>query len=161
MSVKWERIKFPWPWMKDLQVDGKNVYKHRKAIFNELYKSLDLNQMAYDCYGIRSFEKFLNGSQYYNTGRGWESVPNSDHAIFLRKKGTRHIIYVNQPYGLNLERLETWCNTRNLIYVVLDKSWSFYYPNETEIVLIMSNDTYVHYVENIPGFPLKYQLERE
>ena len=151
MSVKWERVRYPWPWL---------CQPERIAIFNEIVKSLNLDQMAWDCYMIKDFGKFLNGSQYYNAGRGFDSVPRSDHAVILRKKRTRHIIYINQPYGFDLEQLEEWCNVRELNYLICDKSWSFYYPGETEIIMIMSSDTYVHYVENMPDFPMKFENER-
>ena len=86
----------------------------------------------------------MANSCYYP--HGWkepEDVPEHDHSLLFKKSGTSRIVYVNQPYGFDRVQLEEWCNERNLIYVICDKKYSFYYPDNTDMVLVMSNDTYI------------------
>ena len=70
-------------------------------------------------------------------------MPEHDHGLLFKKSGTSQIVYVNQPYSFDRTKLEEWCNERSLIYVICDKKYSFYYPDNTEMVLVMSNDTYI------------------
>lgn len=85
-----------------------------------------------------------------------DKIPDDDHGRLFKKQGTKQIVYVNQPYGFNKEKLEQWCNERELIYVICDKKHSFYYPDNTDMVLVMSNDTYIDFL-NLPGFPIRWR----
>lgn len=165
--MEWEKIDFPWHWMKD-DID-RYKWEERTAIFEQFVELFGFTIMS-QSERIGSYERLLNGKRSYNNvkdmmwyPRGWkepEIPPNDDHARLFKKQGTSQIVYVNQPYEFDLEELEKWCNERNLIYVVCDTSWSFYYPNNTEMILIMSEDTYVGYIEKIQDFPRILQSKR-
>lgn len=165
--IRWEKIHFPWGWMKRSEHITPEEYQRREQLFLRVVEYFGFDSMAYEDGIIQSFERFLEGKRSYNNvagsiyyPRGWrepDRVPDRDHPLILKTKGTNNIVYVNQPYSFNLKELEAWCNERDLIYVVCDKSWSFYYPDNTEMILIMSQDTYVDYVEEIQDFPWRLE----
>lgn len=165
--MKWEKVHFPWGWMKRSEGITSEEYQRREQLFHSIVDYFGFDTMAYENSDIQSFERFLSGKRSYNNVagsiyylHGWrkpDRVPDRDHPIILKTKGTNNIVYINQPYDFKLKELETWCNERNLIYVLCDKSWSFYYPDNTEIILIMSSDTYVNYVKNIQDFPWRLE----
>ena len=84
-------------------------------------------------------------------------MPEHDHGLLFKKARTSQIVYVNQPYRFDRAKLEEWCNERSLIYVTCDKRHSFYYPDNTDMVLVMSNDTYIEYFD-LPDWPLRWDL---
>ena len=165
--MKWEKIHFPWRWMKRNKHIAQEEYQKRVWLFEEVVEMFGFDTMAYHDGSVQSFERFLNGKRSYNNvansiyyPRGWrkpDMVPDRDHPIIFKTKGTNNIVYVTQPYEFNLKELDAWCNERNLIYIVCDNSWSFYYPDNTEMILIMSEDTYAYYIGEIQDFPRRLE----
>ncbi len=161
--MKWEKIRYPWMGMKipDSEIDL------RMKLFDDFVTYFGFDRMA-NGGNAGSYERLLYGRRNYNNVKdsryyphGWkepENVPEHDHGLLFKKTGTRQIMYVNQPYGFNRAQLEEWCNERNLIYVICDKKYSFYYPDNTDMVLIMSNDTYINYL-TLSEWPRKWEGE--
>lgn len=161
--MNWEKIDYPWKKLKmpDSQVDL------RIKLFNDFVTYFGFDRMAWG-ERIGSYERLLYGKRSYNNVanscyylHGWkepEDVPESDHSLLFKKSGTSKIMYVNQPYEFDKVQLEKWCNERNLIYVICGKRYSFYYPNNTDMVLVMSNDTYIDCFD-LPQWPLCWEME--
>ena len=145
---------------------SKEEYEHKEKLFFDFIKCFGFDRMAH-CDRVGSFERLLHGKRSYNHvanlywyPKGWkdlEEVPDHNHGLLFKIKGSRRLVYVNQPYQFDKDKLETWCNERNLIYVICDKKYSFYYPKNTEFILIMSNDTYVVFSEIFKDFPRKWE----
>lgn len=163
--IRWEKINFPWRWMGRNEHITPKEYQRRVQLFEQIVKYFGFDRIALPG-SVGSYERLLFGKRSYNNvkykyGVHFDNIPDNDHGRLFKKQGTNNIVYVNQPYGFDLEELETWCNERNLIYVVCDKSWSFYYPDVTEMILIMSEDTYVDYIEEINDFPQRLEEEKK
>lgn len=155
--MRWEETKYPFSF-------GAKLPDNRKELYNEFIEFFGFNKMAF-ADGVGSYERLLYGLRSYNNtklnynwGRPLENVPDHDHARVFKIQGTDRIVYVNQPYQFNKERLEKWCVQRNLVYVICDKKYSFYYPERTELILIMSNDTYIDFL-NFSEFPRRWEAE--
>ena len=155
--MKWKKIKYPYYFSADLPDNG-------KGLFNNFIDFFGFDRMTGPLFdSVRDFGRFLQGNKSYNNVkvpgkeyRSWDKMPDCDHGRVFKIQGTKKIVYVNQPYQFNKKDLEQWCNERNLIYVICDKKYSFYYPGNTEMILIMSNETYIDFLE-IPGFPAKWE----
>ena len=147
--MKWEKLYFPWDWMRKW---NRTEWEERTKLFDDFVMYFGFDRMA-KAGSVGSYERLLYGKRSYNNvanscyyPHGWkepEDVPEHDHSLLFKKSGTSRIVYVNQPYGFDRVQLEEWCNERNLIYVICDKKYSFYYPDNTDMVLVMSNDTYI------------------
>lgn len=153
--MKWENISYPFGHASGI---SKEERKLRENLFYSFANFFGFNKMANYC-EVGSFERLLYGEKSYNNtknlshGYNPEKLPEKDHAYLFKINKTKKIVLVNQPYQFNIDILEKWCNERDLIYVIYDKKYSFYYPNGTEMVLIMSSDTYCDFTRDIPTFP--------
>jgi len=154
--MQWEKIKYPFCFSAKLP-------DNRKEIFEEFIKFFGFDRITIP-YHVGSYSRFLHGSCSYNNvqiaDNGYRLVdrlPDCDHGRAFKKQGTNQIVYVNQPYQFKRENLEQWCNERELYYVICDRKYSFYYPNNTEMVLIMSMSTYNEFLR-IPKFPLRWKM---
>lgn len=159
--MNWEKIDYPWTGIKipDSEIES------RMKLFDEFVKYFGFDRMA-RAESVGNYERLLYGKHSYNNvagscyyPHGWkepEDVPDHDHGLLFKKNRTSQIVYVNQPYEFDRMQLEEWCNDRNLIYVICDKKYSFYYPDNTDMVLIMSNDTYINYFD-LPHWPQRWQ----
>lgn len=147
--MKWDKIEYPWNEMGN------------RELFDEFIQFFGFDRMAFSGF-VGSYERLLYGKRTYNNVKGGygsycrteDMIPDCDHGRLFKRQGTKQIVYVNQPYGFDKEALEKWCNERELIYVICDKKHSFYYPDNTDMVLIMSNDTYIDFLK-LPGFPYR------
>ena len=147
--MKWEKLYFPWDWIRKCD---RTEWERRAKLFDDFVMYFGFDRMA-KAGSVGSYERLLYGKRSYNNvanscyyPHGWkepEDVPEHDHSLLFKKSGTSRIVYVNQPYGCDRVQIEEWCNERNLIYVICDKKYSFYYPDNTDMVLVMSNDTYI------------------
>jgi len=158
--MNWEKIAYPWKGLKipDSEIDS------RMKLFDDFVTYFGFDRMA-RAESVGSYERLLYGKRSYNNVKdsrfylhGWkepEDVPEHDHGLLFKKNRTSQIVYVNQPYEFDRIQLEEWCNERNMIYVTCDKKDSFYYPDNTEMVLIMSNDTYIEYL-NLPHWTQRW-----
>lgn len=157
--MKWTKIK-EYPFSTNGMFKD---WKPRTDLFWEFVNYFGFDRMTH-CNSVGSFKRLLCGERSYNNtknrfnryGYGEEKVPEQDHFYIFKKNGTNNIVCVNQPYQFNLEDLEEWCNERNLVYVVCNSKYSFYYPCGTEMLLIMSQDTYMDFC-NFLDFPQKWQ----
>ena len=159
--MNWKRIEYPW---KTLEIPDSSI-DLRMRLFDDFIGYFGFDRMAW-AESVGSYERLLYGKHSYNNvanscyyPHGWkepEDVPEHDHSLLFKKTGTSQIVYVNQPYEFDKQELEKWCNERDLIYVICDTRYSFYCPNVTEMVLIMSNDTYIDYF-NLPKWPLRWK----
>lgn len=103
-------------------------------------------------YGERSYNNTRNVFSYYNP----DKFPDRDHSMVFKIKGTKKIVFVNQPYHFDLDKLENWCKERNLIYVNCHDTNSFYYPGNSCMVLVMSQDTYMEFLK-LYKFPTRWE----
>lgn len=159
--MNWEKIDYPW---KGINIPNSEI-DLRMKLFDDFVTYFGFDRMA-RAKSVGSYERLLYGKRSYNNvkdscyySHGWkkpENVPGHDHSLLFKKSRTSQIVYVNQPYNFDRVQLEKWCNERSLIYVICDKKYSFYYPENTDMVLIMSNDTGIDYF-NLPGWPQKWQ----
>lgn len=151
--MRWEKVKYPFCFSGRLP-------DNRVKLFEEFVQFFGFDRMAI-AVSVKSYEKLLHGNRSYNHAiryddNCFDDVPQHDHARIFKIKGTDRLVYVNQPYSFDKEKLEKWCNKRDLIYVICNKKYSFYYPYNTEMVLIMSPDTYVAFGD-IPEFPRRWE----
>ena len=154
---------FPWDWMRKW---NRTEWERRTKLFDGFVAYFGFDRMAW-AESVGSYERLLYGRHSYNNvanscyyPHGWkepENVPEHDHGLLFKKVRTSQIVYVNQPYSFDRAKLEEWCNERNLIYVICDKKYSFYYPDNTDMVLVMSNDTYIEYFD-LPDWPLRWDV---
>jgi hypothetical protein len=141
--MKWEKIeKYPY-------FIPKACTDNRVQMFNVFIKYFEFDRVS-DNTTVESMERLLKGKRSYNNTSyknrvGFDKVPNHDHAKLFKKQGTNKIVYVHHPYEYNLQELEEWCSKRDLIYVVMEREDSFYYPGHSHMILIMSNDTYASF----------------
>ncbi len=158
--MEWKELKYPWCHISECntcEISG------CMQLFEEFTQYFKFDTMAVPGF-VGSYERLLHGKRTYNNVkcqygshlRERDEVPDSDHARIFKRKGTNQVMYVNQPYGFDLEKLEQWCNERDLIYLICDKKYSFYYPNNTDLILIMSNNTYIDFLE-LPEFPRRWE----
>ncbi len=161
--MKWEKIEYPWCHLSECKTCdiGKCM-----ELFNEFVQFFGFDRMCM-AESVGSYDRLLHGCKTYNNTqlnynhfRNYENVPEHDHARIFKIKGTNRILYVNQPYQFDQNKLEKWCNERGLFYVICDRKYSFYYPEHTEMVLIMSMQTYNEFLR-IPYFPLKWKKAGE
>lgn len=150
--IRWEKIAYPF-----YKGKSKKEWEIRNKKFLNFVEYFGFDCMS-DIRTVGSFEKLLNGERSYNNtsnlhyGYNPEKFPDRDHSMVFKIKGTKKIVFVNQPYKYNLQRLKTWCNERNLIYVICHDENSFYYPGHSNMILVMSNDTYIDFLE-LTEFP--------
>lgn len=158
--MKWQKIKYPWcrrEECNDCRIGG------CMELFSEFVDFFGFDRMASPGFA-GDYGRLLYGKRTYNNVkceygthyRIHDEVPDDDHSRLFKKQGTNRIVYVNQPYGFDKEKLERWCNERDLIYVICDSRYSFYYPQNTDMILIMSNDTYIDCL-NLTGFPRRWE----
>lgn len=154
--MKWEEIRYPFY----LPKDDKTGTELRKALFSNFVKYFEFDLMSYER-SVGSFKRLLYGKRSYNNTSNLyhppydgEKFPDRDHSMIFKKKGTDRIIFVNCPYQFDKEKLEVWCNERNLIYVVCDKARSFYYPYKSEMIMVMSENTYLDLLYSDLAFPM-------
>lgn len=151
--MKWENISYPFGHASGI---SKEERKLRENLFYSFIDFFGFNKMANYC-EVGCFERLLHGERTYNNTifrkEIVDKLPEKDHAILFKINKTKKIVLVNQPYQFNADILEDWCNERDLVYVVYDKKSSFYYPNGTEMILIMSSDTYCDFTRDILDFP--------
>ena len=159
--MKWRKIEYPW---KNLQIPDSKI-DLRMGLFNDFVDYFGFDQMAWAesvgsyerlLYGKRSYNNVANSCYYLNGWKKPERVPDDDHGIVFKTKGTSRIVHVSQPYAFDRVEIEEWCDKRELIYVICDKKYSFYYPDNTDMVLLMSKDTYIDYLK-IPRWPLRWE----
>lgn len=159
--MKWNKIEYPW---KNLRISNINM-DSRMKLFDDFVNCFGFDQMAW-AESVGSYERLLYDKRSYNNvadscyyPHGWkkpENLPEHDHSLLFKKSKTSQIVYVNQPYGFDRLRLEEWCNERDLIYVICKRKYSFYCPDSTDMVLIMSNDTYIDYFDLL-HWPLRWK----
>lgn len=158
--IKWEKINYPWCSRNECK-DCKTV--NCMELFEEFVKYFKFDRMALPSF-VGDYGRLLNGKRTYNNVkceygthyRITDKIPDDDHGRLFKRQGTSQIVYVNQPYGFDREKLEKWCNERDLIYVICERKYSFYYPENTDMILIMSNDTYIKFCD-LEGFPWKWE----
>lgn len=113
--------------------------------------------------------KFLRCDRGYDTNwrcKSCDVPPGLDHAMAFHRSGTKRRLLVCHPYIPNHiaaapheyeQILETWCYSRDIIYVFCPKVLSFYNPGATYMVLLMSENTYVDCL-SVPGFPQNFEM---
>lgn len=146
---RWGKIEYPFDLPKG---DTENTL--RMMNFQHFINYFGFDLMSYER-TVGSFERLLHGEKSYNntTNRFHppyreEELPDRDHSVIFKVKGTKRIVFVNQPYQFDKKKLEDWCNEGNLIYVDCEEKYSFYAPGVTNMVMVMSNDTYINFLED-------------
>lgn len=152
--MKWEKIRYPYT----LKVNpGTPPSEYRLKIFYDFVQYFGFDAMTHGAWVV-NHEKYFACDRSYNTGKGvCQGVPFDfgDHGYTFWKKGTKLRIFVSHPYQFSIERLELWCNQRELHYIVCPKARSFYFPTVTDMILIMHGDLYLDCLERMQGFPLR------
>lgn len=147
--VKWEPIRFMYAGLE----------QSSEPLFEQFIDTFGFDQYMWNPWP-RNFGKFLWGDRSYNAESMLDKLPPyKDHACAFKVKGTTKIMYVFHPYYYpedHMQQLEQYCNDRDLIYIVCPKCHSFYCPGEANMVMLMSNDTYIDYL-SIPGFPTYWE----
>lgn len=145
----WRKIEYPF-YLSNTKTD----LELRMDNFNHFIQYFGFDLMSYER-TVGSFERFLYGEKSYNNTSNRfsppyqeEEFPDRDHSVIFKTKGTKRIVFVNQPYQFDKKELEEWCNERNLIYVDCEEKYSFYAPGVTNMVMVMSNDTWLEFLEN-------------
>ena len=118
----------------------------------QLYENF-VNLFGFDKFArrlsIKDMQKFLACDKSFNSGKSWKSdfPPFADHIVAFHKTGTTRRMFVYHPYWLDeesgVEKIERWCNERDLIYMICPKNMSFYFPGNTYMILLMTNETYI------------------
>ena len=97
----------------------------------------------------QNMHKFLNGGlasfgKLEHRAR-LDRPPRLDHFTAFRTRD-RNRIYVYHPYSWtddNAGALMSWCAKRDVVYSICPKSLSFYFPDCTQMIILMSKDTHV------------------
>lgn len=112
---------------------------------------------------INNAWKFLNCKKGANPVMSYsffEEPPYLEHSVAFHKTGTTRRMWIYHPYiprkpSCTLfevtEALESWCNVRDIVYVLCPPNESFYAPNWTHMVMLMSASTYTDCL-SIPAF---------
>lgn len=157
MAVNWKSRnikKYPFYIPKDCK-DG------RVEMYGQFISDFRLGRIGeYDRIG--KMKEFLEGNRCYNnTGKEMftDYPPYTDHPlIFMGESNVP--MYVYHPYEIDKNKLEQWCNERDIIYCICDPDKSFYYPGRSYMVLLMSEDCYF-YNNVILDVVRKYEIENE
>lgn len=133
---------------------------NRVELYTHFLEDFEIKKVSY-CSSFEGYMgKFLNGDRSYNnTGKSivFDKPPYNDHAIIC--KSQKSPIYVFHPYYINKEKLEDWCNKRDIIYCICDPHKSFYYPEHSYMVLLMSEQSYQYF--NTLDVIMMYETENE
>lgn len=138
MRIQWEKCStagYPYyiPKCKDNRVD----------LYQEFLHDFKIERIA-NTHDIGKMGRFLDGDRTYNnTGKEiiCDIPPFNDHdRIFKGEYGS--LYYVFHPYSIDLDILEEWCNERDIIYCFCKPDKSFYYPEQSYMVILMSDLTW-------------------
>lgn len=163
IEMIWKEIEYPWC---SIQECDECKIGGCMELFDAFVNFFEFDRIAIPG-TVGDYGRLLQGKRTYNNVkceyathfRKCDEVPACDHARLFKKQGTNRIVYVNQPYEFDQKELEHWCDKRDLIYVICDSKYSFYYPENTSMILIMSNDTYIDCLD-IPGFPRRWEVSK-
>ena len=154
--TRWEKVEYPF-----YKGRTKEEWEIRNKNFQNFIEYFGFDLMS-DIREVGSFERLLNGDRSYNNTRNVfryynpDKFPDRDHSWVFKIRGTKKIVFVNQPYQYDLQKLEDWCNERNLVYVICHDKNSFYYPGNSNMVLVMSQDTYMEFLK-LEDFPRRWE----
>ena len=159
--MDWKKAGFPCY----QKVADQEIEAQKNILLTQFIQYFDFDRQAYG-ERIGSYERFLNGKNSYNStklsyshDRNYDELPDHDHVRYFKKAGTKDVVVVNQPYQFDKTELDQWCSERNLKYLICQKSHSFYYPRHSEMILIMSQNTYEHYQTIKDDFPKRWESE--
>ena len=99
-----------------------------------------------------SLVKLLNGSSSYNAGNTFDTSAYCgewlDHGEAYRIKGTKRVVVVGHDYGPYehiYDAVKRNVEPLNLRAVVFKRELSWYYPGQTSLVMIMTDETLDYY----------------
>ena len=135
------------PLEKYALASGIKPQTRKKAKYNFAYlvKWFDIKDFRFVI--PQDMHKFLNGGlasfgKLEHRAR-LDRPPRLDHFTAFRTRD-RNRIYVYHPYSWtddNAGTLMSWCAKRDIIYLICPQSLSFYFPDCTQMIILMSKDT--------------------
>ncbi|MCL0330646.1 hypothetical protein [Apilactobacillus xinyiensis] len=104
---------------------------------------------------VHSLKKLLEGRSSYNSGKRFD-IPDDfrtivDHGELYRNKA-KDIVLVGHNYDVPVSRLKQICSDLGLEFIVFGSEHSWYYPNHTSLILLMTPITKSHYLDSIKEF---------
>lgn len=102
-----------------------------------------------------SLVRLLNNDRAYNAGISYDSPDSSqwlDHAQLFRDQQTGRTVVTGQNYGSYADtkaKIAPVIKSLSLRAVLFDRKESWFYPQQTMLVMVMTPTTYIAYKEHL------------